>query len=201
MTFRKTTLILAAVTLLLGGCTQVLTNVAQKAYEDRTTEDQVTDGKVEASFLNKLSSKDKGLLLDVGIDVWEQRVLLSGVVESKSVAQDIVAMARADKRVKKLYNHISVVTPAQVEARRKAAEQKDGGDSNSNSNDFWLETKIKGQLLTAKGVTSVNYRWRSVLNHVFILGKAAAVGERDRVLALLRDVKGAKSVTQYITGK
>ena len=73
-------------------------------------------------------------------------------------------------------------------------------DSDDNTNDFWLEIKIKGQLLTAKDVTSVNYRWRSVENMCFILGKAVAPGERDRVLALVKDVKGVKSIRDYITG-
>ena len=183
--------------LLLGGCTQVLTEVAQKAYEDRSTEDQVTDTKISAAFLDKLTNKDKGLLLDVSIDVWEQRVLLAGVVDSSALKSDILAMVKADQRIKKLYDHISVVTTAERDKRREDAEK--GGDDD-NTNDFWLEIKIKGQLLTAKDVTSVNYRWRSVENMVFILGKAVAPGERDRVLALVKDVKGVKSVRDYITG-
>lgn len=148
--------------LLLGGCAQIISKAAVKAYEDRTTEDQVTDSKISVDFLSKLTDKDKGLLLDVAIDVWEQRVLLTDEVDSSALKGDILAMANADKRIKKLYDHITVVTTARRDKRRADAEN--GGDEDS-TNDFWLETKIKAQLLIAKGVTSVNYRWRSVDNH------------------------------------
>ena len=182
--------------LLLSGCTQVLTEAAQKAYEDRTTEDQVLDGKIAAAFLDKLTGKDAGLALDVSMDVWEQRAMVTGVVDSPSLKNEILGMAKADSRIKTLYDHISVVTTAEKEARRDA---KDKGDDGS-TNDFWLETKIKGQLLTAGGVTSVNYRWRSVENNIYVLGEAATPGEGDKVVSLIKQVEGVKNVTSHITG-
>ena len=64
--------------------------------------------------------------------------------------------------------------------------------------DFWIETKIKAQLLTGNNITSVNYFYRSVKNQVYIIGKAKSHFEKDRVLQILKETKGVESVTEHI---
>lgn len=71
------------------GCTSVVTSAAQKAWESRTTEDQVTDSKIHTGILDKLKNKDKGLLLDVNVDVWEQRVMLTGTLDDAGVRSEV----------------------------------------------------------------------------------------------------------------
>ena len=182
----------------IGGCTQVVTSAAQKAWEDRTTEDQVTDAKITTNIIDQMTDIDKGLLLDVSVDVWEGRVMLTGVLDSAKTRDAIGAIAKSDKRVKALYNEIKVVTTAEVEARREQAENKEDSGSGGAVNDFWLETKIKAQLLTSKGVTSVNYFWRSVQNDVYVIGRSGSQMERDKVLATIRATEGVKSVKHFI---
>ncbi|HJM43783.1 MAG: BON domain-containing protein [Nitrospinota bacterium] len=64
-----------------------------------------------------------------------------------------------------------------------------------------METKISARLLTTKGVTSVNFRWRSVGYRVFTIGRARSVWERDTVLRVIRETKGVKSVKHFIQVK
>ena len=183
-----------------SGCTSVVTSAAQKAWESRSTEDQVTDSKIHTGILDKLKNKDKGLLLDVNVDVWEQRVMLTGTLDDAGVRSEVESLARQDSRIKILHNHIQVVTPAEKEARRKQKEE--GGDEKSGAgqavNDFWIETKIKAQLLTQSNVTSVNYFYRSVLNHIYVIGEAANAPEKSMVLSIIRATEGVKSVQEYI---
>ena len=61
----------------LAGCPQVLMETAKKTMEDRTTGDQVTDTKIGTGLLASLADKDKNLLLDVNVDVWEQRAMIT----------------------------------------------------------------------------------------------------------------------------
>lgn len=108
---------------------------------------------------------------------------------------------RACKRIKKLYRHIVIVSKAKKEERRADAGEKDSGKKGGvgqSVNDFWIETKIKLQLLTADRVTSVNYRARSVLNRIFVIGRAGSVAERNKVLEIIRQTEGVKSVRHYI---
>jgi hyperosmotically inducible protein len=136
------------VALLSAGCVPVAIEAAKKAWEDRSNEDQVTDAKIYGGILSRLSDKDKKLLLDVSADVWEGRVLLTGTLDSRKTHREVLSLVRRDKRIRKFYDEVRIVTKA---------EKEEGGAVN----DFWIELKINARLLTTKGVTSVNFRWRS----------------------------------------
>ena len=182
----------------VAGCTTIVTSAAQKAWEDRSTEDQVTDAKITSGIIDGLAGIDKGLLLDIAVDVWEQRVMLTGTLDSAKTRSAVDAVAKGDKRGKALYNEVQVVTTAEMEARREQAKKKDEAEEGGAVNDFWLETKIKAQLLTSGGVNSVNYFWRSVQSTVFIIGRSATQEERDKVLATIRATEGVKAVKSFI---
>ena len=185
---------------IFSGCTTIVTSAAQKAWESRSTEDQVTDSKIHTGILDKLKDKDKGLLLDVNVDVWEQRVMLTGTLDDAGVRSEVESLAKQDSRIKIIHNHIQVVTKAEKETRRKQKEE--GGNEKSGAgqavNDFWIETKIKAQLLTQSNVTSVNYFYRSVLNHIYVIGEAANAPEKSMVLSIIRATEGVKSVQEHI---
>lgn len=186
--------------MVISGCATVVTSAAQKAWENRSTEDQVTDAKIHTGILDRVKNKDKGLLLDISVDVWEQRVMLTGTLDDSSVGVAVESLAREDSRIKVLHNEIQVVTKAEKEARRKQKEE--GGDEKSGAgqavNDFWIETKIKAQLLTSSNVGSVNYFYRSVLNKVYVIGEARNSVEKQLVLSIIKQTEGVKSVTEYI---
>jgi osmotically-inducible protein OsmY len=178
----------------------VVTSAAQKAWENRSTEDQVTDTKIHTGILDRVKNKDKGLLLDISVDVWEQRVMITGTLDDSNVRSAIESLAREDSRIKVLHNEIQIVTKAEKEARREQKEK--GGEEKSGAgqavNDFWIETKIKAQLLTDSNVGSVNYFYRSVLNKVYVIGKASSSVEEQLVLSIMKQTEGVKSVTEYI---
>lgn len=53
-------------------------------------------------------------------------------------------------------------------------------------------------ILAAKGVTSINYRWRSVNGVVYFLGLARSQEELDKVLALARQMDGVRDVVSHV---
>ena len=185
-----------------SGCsaTSVVTSGVQKALETRTTEDQLTDAKIHTGILDRVKDKDKSLLLDISVDVWEQRVMITGTLDDNNVRSEIESLARQDTRIKTLYNEIQIVSKAEKEARREQKEK--GGEEKSGAgqavSDFWIETKIKGQLLTNGNVSSVNYFYRSVKNQVYVIGESASSLEKDLVLTIIRETEGVKSVTEHI---
>ena len=185
----------------VAGCTTVMMETGKKAFEDRTTENQVTDTKIGTGVLSRLADRDKGLLLDVNVDIWEQRALLTGTLDDPQEKQAVADLVKSDSRVTTIYNDIQIVTKAEKEARRKKAEE---GDKDSKEgigqtvDDMWINTKIEAQLIATKGVTSVNYRWRSVRNQVSIIGRASNAEERTKVLDVIHATKGVEGVKQYI---
>lgn len=188
-------------TFVMSGCVQVLTETAKKAREDRTTGDQVADGRISTGILSRLSGKDKGLLLDVNADVWEQRVLLTGALSDPKVRGEVVQLVRQDQRVRQVYDEIQIVSNSEQEARREQAEkekQENPSGARQVVSDFWISTKIEAQLVAASGVRSVNYRWRSVRNTVYIIGRARSPEELNKVLETCRATDGVKSVRHFV---
>ncbi len=202
----KTKLVFAATMLLaslsLGACTPtILSEAAQSAFEDRIAEDQITDLKIASYLLKQLIKTDKNLALDVAIDVWEQRMLLTGGLDNPAAISQVLALASADSRVETLYNEIRLVSTDERDQRRSQAENRESAESGGvrqTVNDYWLETKVKGQLLAAKDVRSVNYRWRSVFNTIYIIGRARSQNELDTVLAILAETKGVRNVKSFV---
>ncbi len=188
---------LAAALLLSSGCAAVVTTVAQKAYEDRSTETQVTDVKIHTRILKYFSNIDAKLAIDVNTDVWRGRVLFTGNLYNPALRRDIERNARKDRRIRALYNHIQIVSKKVKEKRRGAGDSGKGGVGQIVS-DAWIGAKIKVRLLAAADVKSVNYRWQSVLNRVYIIGTARTRAERSLVLRILLSTKGVKGVTSHI---
>lgn len=183
------------------GCTTVIVEAAKKTMEDRATEDQVTDTKIGTGILSSLGDKDKNLLLDVNVDVWEQRAMLTGTVSDPKVRAEVVQFARADQRVRKLYDEIQIVSKAEQDQRREAAKNKDESKKEGfgqTVNDFWIETKISAKLIATSGVTSVNYRWRSVRNVIYLIGRARSEEELRTVLNIIRETEGVKQVKPFV---
>lgn len=195
---------LALAGLLLAGCTTAVTEAVGFGLEDRTTEDQLSDTEIHGGILKRFADVDKDLVLDLSVNVWEGRVLLTGSLNDKKLHAEARRLIRKDKRVTALIDEVQIVSLAAIDARR---EQAKAGDKDKQSaagqavNDFWIETKIKATLIGAEGVTSVNYRWRSVFNRVYIIGRAGSAGEKKKVQGLIRKIEGVKSMRSYIQVK
>lgn len=184
-----------------AGCVTVVTEAAKKTMEDRVTDDQVTDTKIGTGILSSFSDKDANLLLDVNVDVWEQRVMLTGTLDDPKMRQAVVQVVRADQRVLKVYDEIQIVTKAEKDQRREAAKTKEEPPKEGVGqavNDFWIETKISAKLIATRGVTSVNYRWRSVRNVIYLIGRARSEDELKTVLDVIRHTEGVTQVKYFV---
>ena len=189
-------------TLGLSGCTTVVWETAKKLRENRLSEDQFTDSKIGATLMAGLAEQSLGLLIDVNADVWETRVLLSGMVTDSGVRKEVVRQVRTDKRILKVYDEIQVVSAAEQAKRREAAKAMSHQAAASQpDNDFWVETKISAKLVSAQDVISVNYRWRSVRNTVYVIGRAQNKQELAQVLALIKTTDGVARIKSFIEVK
>ena len=197
---------LAALALLLctGGCTTVLSESAKRAAENRHSSDFFTDAQIGTSLFSVLAQKDAGLALDVNIDVWEQRVMLTGTVVDAKTRAAVVQMVRADKRVQKVYDEIQTVSADELARRRASVAKRDAGKREGLerfASDYWIETKITGQLLATKDVSSVNLRWRSVRNTVYVIGRAQSADEHRKAMDAIRSVEGVAQLRSFVEVK
>lgn len=175
---------LALLGLTLSGCVPVAVEVIQKAWEDRSTQDQLRDAAIHAGILNRMMDKDPTIPIEVRTDVWEGRVLLTGRVSVPPLKAEAERIVRQDADVRAVYNRIQVAGK--------------GGAEGSLVSDTWIELQAKLNLVGEEGVTSVNYRWQAVGGEVFVIGRARSAKERDAVLRILRRIRGVRGVQDFI---
>ena len=208
--FTKFILVIAFLPSWVNGCVPAAVMVAQKgiksAFEDRSLSRQVEDAKIHANLLQEYVRVDSGLPVDVNTDVWEGRVLLTGMVDSEKKRDAVLSITRGDPRIKAVYDHILLGSPAEVARNRAAAKTKPAVERDivklsRIASDAWIEAKLKAQFLAAEGVHSVNYRWQSVRNKVYVIGRARTEGEKKLVLQIILETKGVIHLEEYIQVK
>jgi len=192
--------LLGASVLSACGTNSIVANAAKAAFEDRLAEEQVVDAKIKTRILDNNLDIDKALLLDLSIDVWKTRVMITGALTDADQRSQIARAALKDKRIGKLYNEIQVVSTAELKQRREWRDKAEAGVDKAAEviDDFWIETKISAQLITTDNVSSVNYRWRAVLGTVYVIGEAQTAQELKTVLNVIKNIKGVKAVRNHI---
>lgn len=163
----------------------------EAAVEDRTSDDIAKDleikAKITADVIDKLGSE----VISISADVYEQDVMLTGVVEKAEIKSKAEALTRAVEDVKKVYNEILVIPKIK---REKGAVE-------GFVDDTVIESKINALLLDAKGVNVTNFRWRSVGGRVFLFGRALSKDELAKAIEVVKGIKGVAAVTSHVKVK
>ncbi|MEP6600746.1 MAG: BON domain-containing protein [Nitrospirota bacterium] len=151
--------------------------------EDRPLSEAGTDLRIKTNILTAFAKEAKGLLVDVSADVYEGQVLLTGSVKKPEDRSTAEAITQKINGVRQIFNELQVTEEGGLKASAK---------------DFAIETKLKANLLTAKGVTSINDRWRAVNGVVYFLGLTRSQEELDKVLAIARQIDGVRDVVSHV---
>lgn len=127
--------------------------------------------------------------------------MLTGTVADTRTRAEVLQKVHEDKRVQKVYDEIQVVSAQEQDHRRSAASKPDASKKEGFGrfiNDYWIETKIGAQLLGTKDVSSVNLRWRSVRNTVYVIGRAQSAYEQRRALDAIRSIEGVQALKSFV---
>jgi len=192
MSFRMPGIVVSSIgiAVLLTACSvnplTVPVDAVTTVAEDRPVSEAGTDLRIKTNILTAFAEEAKGLLVDVSTDVYEGQVLLTGSVKKAEDRTKAEGLARGVKDVREVFNEIQVT---------------EAGGLKASAKDFGIETKLKANLLAAKGVTSINYRWRSVNGVVYFLGLARSQEELDKVIAIARQTDGVRDVVSHVVIK
>ena len=172
----------------LEGCLNAVTSVGQAmvhvgttSAEDRSLYRIAADYEIKSEITH--TYLDEAMLLDINTDVYGGRVLLTGAVRDEGTKRKAEAIARRVKGVSEIINEIQVTLD---------------GNISSSIHDLLIENELQLFLLMERGVSSINYRWRSVNSVVYFIGLAASREELDTVLNLARDLRAVKKVVSHI---
>ncbi|PCI38212.1 MAG: hypothetical protein COB46_11840 [Rhodospirillaceae bacterium] len=162
-----------------------IASAVEAIAEDRSADDISKDLQLKAAIVAAITDEMGTDIASVSTDVYEQDVMLTGVVETKAQKSQAGKIAKAAKDAKKIYNEIIV--------HKKTDEDK--GVAEGFVDDTIIEKKTNALLLDGKGVNVTNFRWRSVGGHVFLFGRALSGDEKAKATRIVKDIKGVTQVT------
>ena len=172
---------------LTQGCVPILVGgVAAAGYmtaQERGAKTAVMDTKIMAHIKDRLTAKNYKLLTQVEVEVLQGNVLLTGVVSDQKTREEVEKVVRSVPDVKSVYNELF----------------SDGiYPSKQYAEDSYVLAQLKGRMLAAKDVFSINYMIKVVNGHAYVLGLSETQSEMERVMHIVRTTKGVKKVVNYV---
>ena len=160
--------------------------LVDRAIEARSAGDIAKD--------NEIVLKVNGVMADIGTakastEIYEQRLLITGLFDNKTVYDKFEKGVRNVRGVKQLLWHVTYMTKAD-QAKNKLMDWPDV---------VAMETKARGRLIGTAGVADGNFRVTGdASGTLYVIGRARSAEEQDRAIKRLWDGENVKNVVNYI---
>jgi len=181
--------LLFALGALAGGCTPVGAVVgigattAVAATEERGVGGAAADTKIRLAINDSWFKSDVAMLRRLNLQVYEGRVLVSGVVPNEAMRAEAIRLAWMPDGVREVINEVRIgASPA----------------FDTAAQDTLITNRLKTRLLVTKGIDAVNYSIRTVNGVIYLLGIAQDDAELQRVIAVARDITGAEGIVNHV---
>ncbi|TCK19064.1 osmotically-inducible protein OsmY [Thiogranum longum] len=178
---------LLATTLLLNACAPLIVGgaatTASVAHDRRTAGTVVEDQSIELRIRSALNKDPElGKQAHINITSYNGVVLLSGEAPTSAMRERAGAIARRDKKVRRVHNEIQVAAPSSMMTR---------------SSDSWITTKVKTAMLSVKlkGFDPTRIKVVTENGTVFLLGLVTH-SEADAATEKARQVKGVQRIVK-----
>lgn len=174
---------------LLQGCAGAVVGAGAMAglaaFEERPVKTIARDAKISAELRIALLELSEDHFAKVGIEVFEGRVLLTGVVPSERMRADAVKASWKIPGVKAVLNELAI-----------------GGHTlTDTAKDSWITAQLTSKLTFDKHVRAINYVIETVAGTVYLIGIAQNQAELDRVIAHARSVGYVQKVISHVRVK
>ena len=181
--------VLAAATPASAQLMDVLTapkTLIDRAIEARSAADIAKDNEIVVkinAIMGKLGT------IKASTEIYEQRLLITGIFDDKSLHDRFEREVRQVRGVKKLYWHVTYL--AKNDPKRKGLLE-------------WADVtvmaaKAQARLVGTAGVADVNFRTTAdSYGIVYLLGRARSQEEAAKALTRVRDGDGVRKVVNYV---
>jgi osmotically-inducible protein OsmY len=186
-------LITVASLALLQGCAGVFVagaaTTASIANDRRTVGSVIDDQNIELKALNAIASrKDMDKASRISATSVNGKVLLVGQTPYSQYSRDAEQLVAKIDGVRQVYNELRISKPVSF---------------STQSQDSWITSKIKSEMLTTKGVDSTRFKVVTENGEVFLMGLVTRE-EADKAVNIARHVSGVRKVIkvfEYIQSK
>ena len=172
---------------LLNGCGGIIIGAGATAgvaaYSERGIEQAGRDLKHATQIRANFLTGNSNIAVNVGIEVYEGRALLTGLVDTEEMRADAVKMAWAVTGLKDVINEI------QLKSEQGVVEFV---------HDTWITTQLQAQMTFDEDILAINYVIETVNGTIYLIGIAISQDELDRVIAKARNIERVRKVTSHV---
>ena len=165
---------------ILGGAT---TSTMVIAEGDRTLGTVVDDTTIKINISAKFLKSNNNLFIDIGSNVIEGRVLLTGLVKTQEIRIDAVRIVWEVEGVKEVVNEIIVGSNTTIK---------------EYANDLWINTQAKALAAKTVGLRSLSYNFETIKGKVYIAGITSRPEQLDDIIKVTKTIKGVKEIINYV---
>lgn len=156
---------------------------AVTASQERGFEGGVSDTQIRTAINYLWLDYSATMYRQLNLQVWEGRVLLTGVIGSEEWRAQAVKLAWQAKGVKEVIDETVV---------------DKSGSTGTFARDQWITAQLKSKLLFEKNVFSVNYSFETVRGVIYMLGVAQDQHELEIVLNHARNIEYVQRVVNHV---
>lgn len=176
---------------MLGGCgvgamVGAGATVGVAAYQERGIDGVAQDTKLATQIRAAYLEADTTLATNIGIEVYERRALLTGLVENDDLRANAVRLAWAVNGVKDVLNEIQI--------RNEEGIVEFAYDS-------WISAQLQTKLTFDADIMAINYSIETVNSVVYLIGIAQDQAELDRVMNHAKSIDRVRRVITHVRVK
>ena len=153
------------------------------AEGDRTVGESLDDTGIKIKISEKFIKSSKGIFLDIDVTVRTGIVVLTGIVETQDIRMEAVKLVWEVKGVKEVRNEIEVGNKQELKDYAK---------------DLWISTQIKTKTINELGLDAITYNFETINSRVHVIGVTKSLEESEKVIKVIRTVKGVKEIINHI---
>ena len=181
-----TAVLLLALLAPLSGCVSMVigagATVGVAAMEERPLKVHLRDTTIATEIRYNLVEASEKFITGVGIEVYEGKALITGVVENEVMRAHALKLVWKVEGLKDVYNELQV---------------GDNGITNF-AKDSWVTTQLKSKTTLDQDVLAINYTIETVNGVVYLIGIAQSKREIDKVIAHARSLGYVKRVISHV---
>ena len=159
--------------------------VGVASFQERGLGGAIEDSRIRIQINDLWLKEDEILYRKAGLQVQNGRVLVTGVMPSEEMRAKTIELAWQADGVKEVINEVQI----------------GDGSFGDYSQDTWISTQLKADLLLDAEVSSINYSIQTVRGVVYLIGIAQSDRELERVLNHARGLANVRKVVSYVQVK
>ncbi len=159
--------------------------VGTAAYQERGVRGVARDIATATRIRTGLINAGEKFISGVGVEVYEGRALLTGVLADEITRAKAVGLVWKVEGVKHVLNEIQVGSTSVRDLAK----------------DSWVTTQLKTKVTLDREILAINYSMETVNGIVYLIGIAQNQKELDRVIAHARDIDYVRNIISHVRVK